>query len=519
MVAPVIRTVSTLEVCVTTSVPAEARPIRLALVGIAHETNTFSDVSARYESFEADGILRGDEILAVHATAQTTVAGFLEVGSEPGVTVVPLLYTTTGPCAQITSDAFGRIVGEIIDLLQKHGPWDGVLLAQHGAAVAEGFPDADGEVASRVRAVVGPDVPVGMALDMHGNITHKMIGATTITTIYRTNPHIDSRVRARECANLILRTIRGEIRPVQHLETPPMVINIIKQYTGEEPMASVVADVDTVEGWPGMLSASAAEGYPYADVEEMGMAFLAISDGDRELAERGSKWMAARAWENREAFVGDVYSPEDAIAHAASVPGPVVIMDVGDNIGGGGPADSTFLLEIALKQGVKNYLQTLYDPEAVAACMEVGPGAQVTLSVGGKTDRRHGKPVRVTGTVRAITDGVFEDWRPTHGGQRFFDGGATGVLELAGGVTLVLTSHRIGNTSIEQMYSCGVRPELKQIIVAKGVVSPRPAYQPIASEVILANTAGVTSADLNSFVFAHRRQPLFPFEREVSYRA
>ncbi|NBT03011.1 MAG: M81 family peptidase [Proteobacteria bacterium] len=481
VVAPVIRTVSTLEVCVTTSVPAEVRPIRLALVGIAHETNTFSDVPARYESFEADGILRGDEILAVHATAQTTVAGFLEVGSEPGVTVVPLLYTTTGPCAQITSDAFGRIVGEIIDLLQKHGPWDGVLLAQHGAAVAEGFPDADGEVASRVRAVVGPDVPVGMALDMHGNITHKMIDATTITTIYRTN--------------------------------------IIKQYTGEEPMASVVADVDTVEGWPGMLSASAAEGYPYADVEEMGMAFLAISDGDRELAERGSKWMAARAWENREAFVGDVYSPEDAIAHAASVPGPVVIMDVGDNIGGGGPADSTFLLEIALKQGVKNYLQTLYDPEAVAACMEVGPGAQVTLSVGGKTDRRHGKPVRVTGTVRAITDGVFEDWRPTHGGQRFFDGGATGVLELAGGVTLVLTSHRIGNTSIEQMYSCGVRPELKQIIVAKGVVSPRPAYQPIASEVILANTAGVTSADLNSFVFAHRRQPLFPFEREVSYRA
>ncbi|NBT95358.1 MAG: hypothetical protein EBT47_10240 [Chloroflexi bacterium] len=127
VVAPVIRTVSTLEVCVTTSVPAEVRPIRLALVGIAHETNTFSDVPARYESFEADGILRGDEILAVHATAQTTVAGFLEVGSEPGVTVVPLLYTTTGPCAQITSDAFGRIVGEIIDLLQKHGPWDGVL--------------------------------------------------------------------------------------------------------------------------------------------------------------------------------------------------------------------------------------------------------------------------------------------------------------------------------------------------------------------------------------------------------
>lgn len=494
------------------------RSVRLAMVGIAHETNTYSDVPADLGAFEADGILRGDEIVAMHATASTTVAGFLEAGTAPGVEVVPLLYTSTGPCGTITAHAFETIVGEMVELIRDRGPWDGVLLAQHGAAVSADFPDADGEVAERVRALVGPGLPIGMALDMHGNVSHKMIDATTVTTIYRTNPHVDARVRARECADLIVRTIRGEIRPVQHLETPPIVINIVKQYTGEEPMASVVADAIQVEAWPGVLSTSAAEGYPYADVAEMGMAFLVVADGDRDLAARGARWMASRAWEMRAAFVGDTPSPDEAIARAMTAAhGPVVIMDVGDNIGGGGPADSTFLLEIAVRRGARDYLQSLYDPEAVQACVAAGVGATVTLDIGGHTNARHGRPVRFTGTVRAITDGKWEDWRPTHGGQRFFDAGTMAVIEGVGNVTIVLTSNRCGNTSIEQMYSCGVRPERKQVVIAKGVVSPRPAYQPIAAEIILANTAGVTSADLDSFEYAHRRRPLYPFEAATTW--
>lgn len=507
-----------MEAIVTGRVATPARPVRLALVGIAHETNTYSDVPADLAAFAAGGILRGDEIVAMHATAQTTVAGFLEAGTAPGVEVVPLLYTTTGPCGTITADAFETVVGEMVALVRDGGPWDGVLLAQHGAAVSADFPDADGEVAVRVRAIVGPDVPVGMALDMHGNVSHRMVEATTVMTIYRTNPHVDARVRARECADLVVRTIRGEIAPVQRLETPPMIINIVKQYTGEEPMASVVADSLAVEAWPGILSTSVAEGYPYADVAEMGMAFLAIADGDADLAARGATWMASRAWERRAAFVGDTPTPEEAIASAASAPyGPVVVMDVGDNIGGGGPADSTFLLEIAMRQGTRDYLQSMYDPAAVRACVAAGVGATVTLEVGGHTNARHGRPVPFTGTVRAITDGRWEDWRPTHGGQRFFDAGTMAVVEGAGNVTVVLTTNRCGNTSIEQMYSCGVRPERKQVVVAKGVVSPRPAYQPIAAEIILANTAGVTSADLHSFEYARRRPSLYPFEADATW--
>ena len=167
--------------------------------------------------------------------------------------------------------------------------------------------------------------------------------------------------------------------------------------------------------------------------------------------------------------------------------------------------------------GVRRFLQTLCDPEAVQKCIATGIDCKVTLEVGGKTDDLHGAPVEVTGWIRRISTGKYEDPNPTHGGFRYFDSGPTVVFETVDDHTLVLTSHRVGNTSREQMYSVGVYPEHFGVIVAKGVVSPRPAYQEIASEIILVNTPGATSANLSSFIYQHRRVPLYPFEKEAEY--
>jgi microcystin degradation protein MlrC len=452
--------------------------LRLAALGMSHETNTFARHPTDFEAFEQSGILRGEQIVHDYADSYATMAGFLDAGRLPDVDVVPLLFTFTSPNGTITRDAFERIAGEMVQLLRDHGPWDGVLLAQFGAAVAEDFPDMDGEVAARVRALVGPDIPIGMAPDMHANLSRNMIDNVDVTVVYRTNPHLDPRPRALECAELIVRTARKEIRPVQALEMPPVVINIVKQFTGEEPMRSIVEDVEDVIRRPGMLSASAAEGYPYADVAEMGMAFLAIADADEAAARDAARWMARRAWERRAEFVADTPSPDDALRAAMRAEKtPVVLMDVGDNIGGGSPADSTILLEAAQRLGVRGYLQTLRDPEAVEKCIAAGTGARVSLAVGGKTDDLHGRPVAVSGTVGRISDGKFEEPTPTHGGFRFFDGGPTVVLETDDEHTLVLTTRLIGNTSIQQMYSVGVHPERMRVVVAKGVVSPRPGLR------------------------------------------
>jgi microcystin degradation protein MlrC len=491
--------------------------MRLATLGFLHETNTFSPVLADYAQFLDEPILRGDEIIQHHRMATSTVAGFLEAAETCGFEIVPLIYATCGPIGMITKDAFDRITGEMLDLLRDNGPWDGVLLADHGAAVSEEYPDLEGEVAARVRALVGPSVPIGITLDQHGNLTQKILDNSTVVTVYRTNPHLDARDRAIECAEIIYRTIKGEVHPVQAIETPPLVINILKQFTGEEPMLSLMRDCDAVMARPGILSASVVEGYPYADVEHMGASFLVVADGDPAAATEAAQWLAGRAWDKRVELQGTSPSATEALTAAISSKGPVVLMDVGDNIGGGSSGDSTYLLAEARRLGVRSYLTTMYDPEAVKTCIASGVGTTVTLKIGGKTDRFHGEPVEVTGYVRLISDGKWEEHRPTHGGRRFYDAGHEVVLETPEDHTIVLTSKRLGSLSIQQMYSLGIRPEEKQVVVAKGVVSPRPAYGPIASQIILVNTAGLTTAELTFFKYQNRRRPLYPFEPEAMY--
>jgi microcystin degradation protein MlrC len=228
--------------------------------------------------------------------------------------------------------------------------------------------------------------------------------------------------------------------------------------------------------------------------------------------------MADFAWERRASLQGDVPSITEALQYADAAPeGPIVLMDVGDNIGAGSSADSTFILAEAKRLGITSFLQTLYDPEAVGDCAEVGVGSKITMTVGGKTDDMHGEPVMVTGTVRALSDGLFEDPLPTHGGWRFFDGGTSAVLETTDGHTLLLTSKRVGNTSLEQLYSVGVNPARYKIVVAKGVVSPRPAYSRVAKEIVLVDTPGVTTTNLDFFTYEHRRHPLYPFELDTEY--
>jgi microcystin degradation protein MlrC len=501
-----------------------ARPIRLALAGISHETNTFSVVPADLAWFADEGILRGDEVRAAYATSQADVAGFLAAEATFGVTVEPLLFTYANPSGTITADAFETIVGEIVERIEREGPWDGVLLAQHGAAVSERFRDADGEVVRRVRAVVGPDVPIGMTNDMHANVSREMIAGTTVTTIYRTNPHLDARDRGLECAGLIVRTIRGEIRPVQALEQIPAAIEIVRQYTAVSPMREICADLDTVLARPGVLTASVAEGYPWADVDEMGMAMLVATDGDEPAARDAARWLAERAWARRAEFVGREPTADDALrsadrAASGSPGGPIVLMDVGDNIGGGGPGDSTILLEAAQRLGIRGFLCILFDPAAVAACVATGEGGTVTLDVGARTDDRHGRPVHVTGTVRRLSEGRWEDPEPVHGGYRFFDAGRTAVIATTDGATIVLTTRLIAPVSLAQLPSAGVDPREPRIIAAKGVVSPRPAYGRVAAAIVLVDTPGVTANDLRGFEYRHRRRPLFPLEPAAPYPA
>ena len=514
--------------------------MKIPILGISHETNTFSNVPADYNQWVNSGILRGSEIVDKFADARYTISGYLQAAHELGFDAVPLMYAVTGPIGTITKDAYDRLSSEMLTMLQEGAPWDAVLISNHGAAVSEEFPDMDGEFCRAVREIVGPDIPVGVTLDMHANVSKAVVEHTDVCIVWRTNPHLDPKPRARKTAELIYRTAKGEIRPTQWIAMPPMLINIVKQFTGEEPMKSWVAQCVAANDTDGILDTSIAEGYPYADVHEMGMSWVAIADNNPELAKATAQKLAQQAWNEREKLVVDIPTIDQAldqalkdyvgprdIGDADDVPtdgtaltmptnstetrlGPIVLMDVGDNIGGGSAADSTHILKRAVERNISGFLQTLYDPESVQQCITAGVGATVDLAVGGKTDQLHGDPVQVTATVKAISDGLYEELGASHGGFRYYSAGKSVRIDTTGGQTILLTSERAGNTTRAQMYHIGIFPERYRIVVAKGVVSPRPAYQPIAGKVLVVNTPGVTTADLTTFNYKNIRNPIYP---------
>lgn len=504
--------------------------LRIATLGIHHETNTFASNKTTMSEFKRSGlqtyaVQRGQQYYDMHEKSQTSMAGFIQASKRLDFELVPLIFAATDPAGTISKEVFDTIGGEALKMLEDQGPFDGVLLNQMGAAVSEEYPDMDGELARRVREIVGSEVPVAMTLDLHANVSQQMADETDALVIYKTNPHTDAVPRAHDACDLVVRMANENWRPAKWLEQPPMVVGIFQHDTRDLPMRVVMDDLETVLAQPGIVGGSIGEGYPWSDVYENGLACYVLHEDSIDEAKKAARWIADRAWANRV----ELYEPigptpseavEYALKKAASTSkdaGPIVLLDVGDNIGAGSSGDSTFLLAEAVRQRAGSWLQTVRDTEAIGNCIDAGIGATVTVQVGGKTDSMHGDPVELTGRVTRISDGRFEDTGTVHAGWRFFDAGTTVVLETHEGPTVALVTSRVGNMSREQFYSLGYRPEDFDIVVAKGVVSPRPAYQPIASELVTVNTPGATSADMSTFEFKNVRKSLYPLDPEAKY--
>jgi microcystin degradation protein MlrC len=499
--------------------------MRLAALGLLHETNTFSPKPTDVDAFPlmpvgADqssilGIITGEQLWNVHAGAKTTLAGFHAADSLDGVDVVPLVFATTPPSGTITAAAFETVWGHIARALDEQGPFDGVLMAQHGASVAEGFPDADAEMIRRGRGAVGPGVPIGVVHDTHGNISAAQIEPATVTRLWQTNPHIDARDQSLACAELIARTVRGEIHPIQAIERPPVALNILRQGTADDPMKSFLAAARDVADEKGMLTAAIGEGFPYADVPHMGMAALAISDGDPAKAREAARRLARLIWERREECDGVAPLPDDAIAQAlaSTDPRPTVLLDVGDNVGAGTPGDSTIVLEALIRNRAPSFLATIWDPAAVEATKQVG--ARVDLDIGGKTDALYGGPVHISGVTRAVGQDAWED-RKASGGWVKFDAGLATVVDLDGGGTVLLTTYAVPAAGAGQYVALGVDPASYRLIVSKAVYSTRDGY-PMGQGFLPVDTPGLAAANLARFTYHHRRRPMFPFERDARY--
>lgn len=490
----------------------------LAVLSFYHEANTFSRQQATLAAYRAGGLHSGEELVVTYTGSRSTVGGYLSAARDAGVQFVPLLSAAITPCGPVSAEAFDTIVADMLSRLRHAGPFDGVLLGLHGACVAEGHPSADAEIAEAVRAVVGPDVPIGCVVDMHANLSQRLVDALDVLLAYQTNPHVDPSSRAELCCRLVLEMAAGAPRPVMTLERLPLVVPIVRQDTSLEPMAGLLATARQVAAESGAVDISVVEGFPYADVEQMGMSVLAVhrdADASRSAAAR----VAAAVWERRHELQGSAMAIGEAFDRLAEHRGdkPLLMLDIGDNIGGGAPGDSTLLLAEAIARRSAGFATTLADPVAVASVAELPIGARVTVTAGAWSPDRVGEPVTLTGTLVGRHDGVYETATVAHGGFRYFDGGAMRAVTTDEGIHVVLTSKAVQAVTPAQFRVVGLEPTAFRAVAAKGVNAPRAGYAGICSGILEVETRGVTQNRVQEFRYEHRMRPMFPFEADAVY--
>ncbi len=487
--------------------------MRVGILSLIHESNTFAVTPTTIDMFRRDELLIGDDVCRVYEGGHNQVSGFLEHLEGTGIEAVPIFHASTPPSGTITRDTCEELIRLMFTALDQAGELDGYLVSPHGANAGEGddYRDLDGFWLTRLRERAG-ERPIICVIDPHANLSSRMVEACDATIAYRSNPHLDQKQRGVEAAILIARTLKGDIRPVQRAAFPPFGMNIERQGTTEWPCLPLYRLANSQLEQPGVLSNSVVLGFPYGDVEEMGSAAIVVTDNEPELAQRLADEMAAYMVEHRDEFVGEYTTVEEAVDQAVAQAGPVCLLDMGDNVGGGSAADGTLIAHEIHRRGNTSAHVCLYDPEVQDQARQAGIGATLELSMGGKTDDRHGEPLCALATVKTLHDGQFEESEIRHGGYTHFDMGPTAVVMTESGLTISLTSLRTVPVSLGIVTSVGLNPTDYQVLVAKGVHSPVAAYREVCTALIRVNTPGATAADMRRFEYEHRRRPLYPFE-------
>lgn len=485
-------------------------PLRIALLGISHESNTFLDRPTTLPDFEKGHWLFGSDIIREYRNAFHEIGGMIEALDGEETELVPVMFAEATPGGIITSETYNHLLQKMMQELEDILPVDGCLVVPHGAAVSESFADMDGHWLSLLRERVGKDVPIVGTLDPHANVSPLMAASADALIAYKTNPHIDQRQVGKEAAGMLLRYLNREIKPYQVLFDLPLAISIEQQYTGKDPCKSLYAYAAQLIQEKDVLSISIVLGFPYADVKEMGTAVIVITDNNKNLAFTIGEKVKNYLLENKESFIGN---KKDISAVLPLIPDgkkPILLLDMGDNVGGGAPGNSTFLLEALDEFSHCKFFICLYDPAAVKQVLQYKRGDSFDLNLSNSVDEQ--SSLRMHVTLLTTGHGKFKETDPRHGGQVHYDMGKMAIVLTKKGSTIMLTSLRIPPFSLQQLTSSNIHPEEYDVIVAKGVNAPIAAYESVCPTIVQVNTPGVTQADMTLFNYKNRRKPLFPFE-------
>ena len=492
---------------------------RILIAGFKHETNTFSRLPADLDAYRARALYRGAEVAQRLAGTRTEVAAFLDAAARHGWQAATPIVADATPSGKVTEQAYRTITGEILAAAQREGPFDGVLLNLHGAMVAEPTDDGEGTLLEALRGQLGPRVPIAATLDLHANVTDRMARHADILVSYRTYPHVDQYEVAAEAAELLARTMDGEIRPRAIVARGPMIDGVDHgRTTAPGPMLEVLAQAQGLRhADPRILSASINAGFPWADIEECGPSALLVVDGDPAdpafaTAARG---LVDAIWERRHRNTVTAIGSREAIEHVARHTAgarPLVLADFADNPGGGGYGDATGLLAALIRADAPGTVfATIYDPEVAALCHAAGEGAALECSLGGKIDPAFGAPLLVRGRVERLTDGRFALDGPMSKGTPI-DMGPSAVLRI-GNVAVVVASRRFQALDAQYFLHAGIDPARQRVVAVKSAQHFRAAFAPIASEILVVDDGGgLTSNDFRKLPYHKVRRPVYPLD-------
>ena len=483
---------------------------RIAIGGFSHETNCFVPMHTDYEYFAQGGefppLARREEVIERSKGATFGMSGFLDT-IDPNHELVPLIWGQGGAGGYITDDCFERIVGELVGMLSQAMPVDAVYLDLHGAMCSLTYEDAEGEVLRRVRACVGPDIPVVVSLDYHANVSEATAALTDGMAIYLTYPHIDRQGTGSRAARILMRVLDEGIPSGRAIRRIPFLLPLNFQCTLIEPTKGIVDASVAGEGGE-ILDLCYAAGFPPSDLDECGPSVVCHAYS-QEAADAAADRLAAMVIAREDQFSEPLMEPDDAVVEAMRIAEtaskPVVIADTQDNPGCGGTCDTTGLLEALVRHGAQGTAMcVMWDADAAEAAHAAGEGARITVDLGGKHGPEGVTPYHGTFTVTALTDGRFVTTGRSIGGRRI-NIGPTALLTL-GGVSIVVASKRMQAYDQDIFRHIGVAPEKQKILVLKSTCHFRADFDPIAEKTLVAVAPGAHIVDSTRYPFKYLRE-------------
>lgn len=489
--------------------------MRFAIGAIIQESNDFVPARCTLEMFQADYLLYGEAVLDGLRGTRTEVAGILTACDEVGVTPVPLLAGHSCSYGPLTAECYTHLRTEVLRRLEAALPVDGIVFAMHGAMLAEGEGDPEGDLIGAMRALAG-GVPIGVTLDLHAHVTARMVEGGTVLVAYSTYPHEDAFEAGHRACRLIAETARGRIRPAMAMAKAPMIVPANHQWTGGDgPLARIMREAKALETTGQALSASCFPVQPWLDLPGLGFTGLVITDGDPEAARRHARVLARRGWELRHEFDVELVSSAEAIRRGLAVAGgPVLLNDIADCQGGGATGDSVATLEALLSARVcERSLAVVRDPEAVQAAQRAGIGSEVRTTLGNTFDRSRGLPLPVTARVRVLSDGRFQYSGGLLGGV-WASMGPAAVLAI-GDIQVLVHSNATYEFADEQYRSVGLDVRAAKFVTVKNPMNYQLAYRGIMKAAYALDTPGPTTGNLKSLTFKHLTRPYFPVDDDI----